>query len=744
MHLLLLALALLGTARLTSSVDTRVYFSQSNPRYAALVEFEKKYVETNSIVAMLRYRGVPITDTAFATALRSFHEQAERLPNIRRVDSLVNYPYIIPSSDTVSVVPFLEYACSLDSCSRAAAITTEPAAVQRLVSADLTTVAVLMAFEIPFASPTAISAITDNVRDLSGRFRSENPGSEVEFVGSVTQMDAFRQATSRETIRLFGAAFATVFFLLSVMIRDTKSAALLLFAGIYGAVASIGALCWLEIPLSASTTAAPMIVLLLTVVSCVHVVTHFKTKMSQGLSQRAAMHESLAANARPLLVMQLTTALGLLTMGFADAPPLQHLGYSVAFGVTLGMLGLYAWAPLFARWVTVQPMAPRALHKVILSANWSGRGRSLGLVLVACGVASSGLFLLRIDEDFVQYFSRDYEFRRGADFAETHLAGPKFINLDVDSGQASGVESEAYFALLARLTAWLRTQPHIASVYSLSDPLTKLASAMEGSTTQVTDHTAGQLLFAYELSLGKGQDIGEYLDLSRQSSRVSVLLGRTTSQDILHLDRRIHDFFADTAPRGYRVTVTGINVPVAYMAIDNIKAMARGLIPSIILMACLIAAFYRRAALFIVAIVSVTLPVMMGLGIWGWWAGSIGLSASVVLAIAGGIVVDDAIHLIGRYLSVRQSTSFSPLEALERTMQDVGLGITLTSIAITAGFLLLCISGFEINRVLGACTALILLCSLWIDVTVVPWLLTRLDRGKREPMEEPASLVSIA
>jgi predicted RND superfamily exporter protein len=247
----------------------------------------------------------------------------------------------------------------------------------------------------------------------------------------------------------------------------------------------------------------------------------------------------------------------------------------------------------------------------------------------------------------------------------------------------------------------------------------------------ITDESAGQLLFAYELSLGKGQDLGEYLDVSRGSSRVSVLLGSTTSQDIVTLDDQIHEYFAELAPRGYRISVTGINVPVAYMAIDNIRAMARGLIPSIFLMAALVAIFYRRVRLFLVALVSVTLPVMMGLGIWGWTAGSIGLSASVVLAIAGGIVVDDAIHLISRYLALREDASLSAMEALAATMREVGLGITLTSVAITVGFLLLSISGFEINRVLGICTALILMCSLWIDVTVIPWMLTALERRPR-------------
>jgi predicted RND superfamily exporter protein len=739
-HLLLGVLALIGVTKLTSSVDTRVYFSQSNPRYAELLEFENKYVQTNSIIAMLRYGGRPITDIAFANALESFHKQAERLPNIRRVDSLVNYPYILPTAETVTVVPFLEYACSNGDCSRATAVQTEPAALQRLVSRDLTTVAVLMAFELPVASPTAISALTGKVRDLSAEFRNANPGFDVQFVGSITQMDAFRQASLRETYRLVGAGCLTIFILLAVLLRDTKASALLLLAGIYGAVASFGVLGWLGIPLNTSTSSAPVIVLLLTVVSCVHVVTHFKAKINLGEAPHNAMRESLASNKRPLVVMQLTTVLGLLTMGFADAPPLQQLGYSVSLGVTLGMLGLYASAPLFARWVRVPRTTPYAVHKLILSPTWSGQGNRLILVLVVCGIASCGLFLLKIDENFVTYFSRDYEFRRGADFAEKHLAGPKFLNLDMDSGYQSGVETEEYFSVLARLTAWLRTQPHVASVYSLSDPVAKLASVLEGSNARITDASAGQLLFAYELSLGKGQDIGEYLDLARQSSRISVLLGRTTSQDIIHLDRKIHDFFADVAPRGYRVTVTGINVPVAYMAVDNIKSMANGLIPAIILMACLVALFYRRAKLFIVAIVSVTLPVMMGLGIWGWWAGSIGLAASVVLAIAGGIVVDDAIHLIGRYLALRNDHALPPRDALERTMQEVGLGITLTSIAITAGFLLLCISGFEINRVLGACTALILICSLWIDVTIVPWLLSFLDRRRREGLPESARL----
>lgn len=119
----------------------------------------------------------------------------------------------------------------------------------------------------------------------------------------------------------------------------------------------------------------------------------------------------------------------------------------------------------------------------------------------------------------------------------------------------------------------------------------------------------------------------------------------------------------------------------------------------------------------------------MGFGLWGWVVGEIGLAASVISAMTIGIVVDDAIHIIYRYRHAREEMGENPDEAVRMTMLTVGNAIFSTSIALAAGFALLGLSSFQVNRALGLCTMFVIICGLVVDVILVPRVLGWIDRA---------------
>jgi predicted RND superfamily exporter protein len=495
----------------------------------------------------------------------------------------------------------------------------------------------------------------------------------------------------------------------------------------------MGAAGWLGMRLNTSTTAAPIIIMLLVIASSVHVTSAFKTYASNAdaVGVTDAMRTALSTNLKPVGLVALTTAIGLISMNFADAPPLNELGNLVCFGFLYGLVCLYTLAPLYARSKSKAKVTRAVrLEQLFLWLHQKAEMPTFALSVVIAGISIAGLGSLTIDEDFVNYFSRDYEFRRGAEFASKHLAGPKTLQLDVSSGKVGGIESITYQTLLRDLAAVLRQQDGIAAVYSVSDIVDHLDSAFNDNSNELNDDQIGQLLFAYEMSLGKGQDLTEYIDVDRSSTRLTAILRSVTSQDIMELDAEIRDWFDANAPNGYSVSVTGINVPVAYMAVENTKAMVQAISASVVLMSLIIGIAYRSLYLVPLAALAIAVPVAMGFGIWGWLFGSIGLAASVILAIVIGVVIDDAIHMIGRF---HQSLldGHSKVDALNSALRNVGSAITTTSVALTSGFLVLATSGFEVNRVLGLCAALVFACALLFDMLILPTFLKLTPQQKR-------------
>ena len=123
-------------------------------------------------------------------------------------------------------------------------------------------------------------------------------------------------------------------------------------------------------------------------------------------------------------------------------------------------------------------------------------------------------------------------------------------------------------------------------------------------------------------------------------------------------------------------------------------------------------------------------PAVIALGLWGWAVGELGLAGSVVTAMTLGIVVDNTIHFLNKYLRARRELSLAAPAAVRHAFESVGGALTITAIVLAAGFALLSLSGFKVNASLGALTAITLAVALIADFLFLPPLLIALA-GKR-------------
>jgi predicted RND superfamily exporter protein len=120
----------------------------------------------------------------------------------------------------------------------------------------------------------------------------------------------------------------------------------------------------------------------------------------------------------------------------------------------------------------------------------------------------------------------------------------------------------------------------------------------------------------------------------------------------------------------------------------------------------------------------------MAFGIWGLFVGQVGLALSVVATMTYGIVVDDTIHSMSKYVQVRRKQGLSPEEAVRYVFSTVGTASWSMSIILIAGFSVLAFSAFELNSSMGIMTALTIALALIAEFFLLPPLLMAFDRRK--------------
>ena len=102
----------------------------------------------------------------------------------------------------------------------------------------------------------------------------------------------------------------------------------------------------------------------------------------------------------------------------------------------------------------------------------------------------------------------------------------------------------------------------------------------------------------------------------------------------------------------------------------------------------------------------------------------------MVTAIAFGIIVDDTIHFMTKYVSARKS-GLLPSESVQSAFGSVGKALLATTVVFALGFLVFGASGMVTNQALGLLVGITVIIALLADYLFLPPLLMALD-GTRE------------
>ena len=96
-----------------------------------------------------------------------------------------------------------------------------------------------------------------------------------------------------------------------------------------------------------------------------------------------------------------------------------------------------------------------------------------------------------------------------------------------------------------------------------------------------------------------------------------------------------------------------------------------------------------------------------------------------------GIIVDDTVHFLSKYLRARQEHPLDAEGAVRYAFSTVGAALVVTSIVLASGFLILAQSTFGFNGGMGQLSAIIVTLALAADLLLFPPVLMFLDRNHK-------------
>ncbi len=719
--------------------DYRSLFDEDNPQLAALNTLEATYGASNrALIAVAPRQGSVFTPETLG-AVEELTAAAWLAPHSTRVDSLTNYSHSRAAGDELIVGPLVEDAGALTGAGlervREVALNAAETA-GRLVSADGTVAGLVIDFALPDDADAAVVEITDYLDGVLDEARAGHPDIAYYLTGDVPLNRAFADATRDDLETLIPIVFAVITLAAAVLLRSVLGTAAIVAVLMFTVNTTVGLAGWLGTVFNPANSGVPIIVMTVAVAHSVHIVSTALAGMGRGLDRHAAIAESIRVNAWPVFLTSLTTAIGFLSLNASDSPPFRVLGNLVAFGVLCALVYSLTLLPALLSVLPMRPRAARAGQPVFFERFGGFVVRRRGVLLWSCGIIAvvlvTGVPRLELTDNWTRYLSERYEFRQDTDFVIDNLTGVETLEYSLDSGTEGGITEPAYLRQVEAFAEWFRSQPEVSHVEAFPDIMKRLNMNMHGDDAdfyRVPDDPglSAQFLLLYELSLPFGRDLNNRIDVGKTATRMTVVMRSLTSQAQRELDARAQAWLRTNAP-GLATEASGVSIVFAHLSQRNIESMLTGTITAMALISLILVVVFRSLRVGLLSLVPNFIPAAMSLGLWGFMVGRVGLAGSVMTAIAFGIVVDDTIHFLSKYLKARREGHDAP-EAVRSAFRTVGHALWTTTTVLGLGFLVFASSGFEVSWALGLLVTLTIVFALLADFLLLPPLLMALDRG---------------
>lgn len=724
-----------GGQYLGFSNDYRMFFGEDNPQLIAFEKMQKTFNKNDNILFVVTPKSGKVFSRETLTAIKDITEEAWQIPYSTRVDSITNYQHTSAEGDDLVVDDLVVEpdALSEDDLLKIQSIAVnEPMLVHRLISPDSRYTGVNVTVQLPGTALDEVPKAVAFARDIRQRMLEKYPDMEIRLVGLAVMNNAFPEASQEDVAHLYPLALGFILLTLLLLLRGVSGTIATFIMIIFSIMTAMGISGWSGIMLSPPVMSAPIMILTMAIADAVHLLVTMRHELAIGRNKNDAMVESMRINFRPIFVTSLTTVLGFLSLNFSDAPPFHDLGNIAAIGVAAAFIYSITFLPAIVtilpatgkREVAGKQIMTKFGEFVIANKKPLLLGNTLTVIALACFVP-----LNELNDKFVEYFDETIAFRVDSDYASENLTGVYYIDYALGTGESGGISDPQYLADVAKFAQYLRSQPEVIHVQTISDTFKRLNKNMHGDDPTwlrlpEDRNLAAQYLLLYEMSLPYGLDLNNQIDIDKSATKIAVTLKTLTSNEVIAFDRASTQWLNENTP-SIEPYSSGPTLMFAHLGKRNINSMLTGTTFALISISVVLIFFLGSLKYGVISLLPNLTPAIAAFGIWGLAVGQVGIGLSIVTGMTLGIVVDDTVHFLSKYLRARREKGLSAEDAVRYAFNSVGIALVITSLVLVAGFMILAQSHFYLNSSMGLLTSVVILLALVIDLTFLPPLLIK-------------------
>ncbi len=495
------------------------------------------------------------------------------------------------------------------------------------------------------------------------------------------------------------------------------------------------------------------LMLILTMSLTIHLIVRYLEVHAQSpdRDQRTLVLETVRTITLPCLYTMLTTMVAFISLLVSGIRPVIDFGQMMAMGLLISFILAFIIFPatvvLLKKDTSGTDAGSSRPFTLVFARITEAHGKKILLLSIILAVLSTiGITKLKVENRFIDYFSKSTEIFQGMSLIDSKLGGTTPLDLIVDFKKEplAPVESEEdvfadadadedtprWFAdvvtreEIEKIHDYLESLPQTGEVLSLA--------TLEKLTTRLNDN---QPLDGFDFSLLLKKAPPDIQDLLINPYMAEDIPQARFAMRIIESDLKLEREVLLTKMRHHLVNELGYedsqihftNMFVLYNNMLQSLFQSQILTIGIVFLAIMVMfiLLFRSITLAIIAIIPNLLPAALVLGTMGWFGIPLNMMTITIASITIGIAVDDTIHYIHRFQK-EFPRDRNYMATLYRCHTSIGKAMYYTSITIIIGFSILVVSNFVPTVYFGLSIGVAMLAALLAALTLLPQLLISL------------------
>lgn len=619
------------------------------------------------------------------------------------------------------------------------------------------------------------TVLIDKLRGICEKFATEQKV-EMHYSGLPFVRHEFATSVRKEIILFTIIAFIVTGLLILFFFRSVSTLLVSLLFIVIGVVAMLGLSVLLGYKLTILTGTLPPLLVVIGVQNTIYLINKYHEEFKNHGQQAKALSRIISKIGLATLLINVTTAIGFGTFYFTKTNILEQYGVvafltiNVIFLINIiGVPALYSFLPTPTS-KQIQHLENKNINNFISWVNFqvfNHRRRIYywHISIALLSVIALSIYKLRPLSFIVDDVPKSSKIYQDLLFFQKNFKGVMpfeiVVGVKTQKSNTSTDEAESNEDATEIDATMLNTARKLQRDLSQFPELSRPISLVELVSFANQVYNGGDSSF---YRLPKNTDLGEIVAMipDKKADKRGILAGlKDTTNTKMRISYQMADVgsvrmdslikevrqLAESDKRfpktNYDVQITGTSAIFLKGNTYLFGSLLSSTLLSLLIISLTIGLLFPSIKMILIAIVPNMLPLIITAGIMAFFHIPLKPSTILVYSIAFGITIDATIHFLSTFkqFHVKQNIQFR--QALQLTINEVGLSMIYTMVALFAGFLIFVFSNFDGTKALGWLTAVTLFTGLLANLFLLPGLILSFEKSLNAKEELGESILEL-